>query len=292
MYDTRIGRWLEEDPTGFEAGDSNLDRYVRNNPTNKVDPSGLDPESDRQRQLQQRMFGVPVDRDAPTAEKIYSEKDAPIGLRFFDEGYWLVIRDQMSGKPGTIVDLDPKKNIAKENAAAKAMMEWRDLKGIEFNVYYVGNSDSGPQKFLETAAKNGYGSINLFFGHGNGKSDFNLAKELEKLKNPGNAPAPLFGIGACYATLYNREIPKGNRIPNLPENDGVVINAHAPVEDTPMIDAADKIIRERLQKGEKIQVNLYFGEMAMNTYDLDPKTFKFKAWATHPDRYKDWKWTK
>jgi uncharacterized protein RhaS with RHS repeats len=42
MFSPTLGRWLEEDPIGFEAGDSNLYRYVENNPTNRVDPSGLD----------------------------------------------------------------------------------------------------------------------------------------------------------------------------------------------------------------------------------------------------------
>ena len=41
MYDPSIGRWLEEDPLGFEAGDANLYRYVGNGPTNKIDPYGL-----------------------------------------------------------------------------------------------------------------------------------------------------------------------------------------------------------------------------------------------------------
>ena len=41
MYDPIVGRWLEEDPDGFEAGDANLYRYVGNDPTNATDPSGL-----------------------------------------------------------------------------------------------------------------------------------------------------------------------------------------------------------------------------------------------------------
>jgi hypothetical protein len=41
VFDPSIGRWLEEDPIGFEAGDPNLSRYVGNNPTNGRDPSGL-----------------------------------------------------------------------------------------------------------------------------------------------------------------------------------------------------------------------------------------------------------
>jgi RHS repeat-associated protein len=36
-----LGRWLENDPLGFDAGDSNLYRYVNNAPTYNTDPSGL-----------------------------------------------------------------------------------------------------------------------------------------------------------------------------------------------------------------------------------------------------------
>ena len=43
-YDTRTGRWLTADPKGFAAGDSNLYRYVENDPTNLTDPSGLAPD--------------------------------------------------------------------------------------------------------------------------------------------------------------------------------------------------------------------------------------------------------
>jgi RHS repeat-associated protein len=40
-YDPASGRWLTQDPLGFDAGDSNLYRYVKNHPTNGTDPSGL-----------------------------------------------------------------------------------------------------------------------------------------------------------------------------------------------------------------------------------------------------------
>jgi hypothetical protein len=41
MYDPSIGRWLQEDPIGFDAGDVNLYRYTKNNPVSERDPSGL-----------------------------------------------------------------------------------------------------------------------------------------------------------------------------------------------------------------------------------------------------------
>jgi len=41
-YDPTIGRWISQDPLGFDAGDSNLYRYVKNQPGTNVDPSGLE----------------------------------------------------------------------------------------------------------------------------------------------------------------------------------------------------------------------------------------------------------
>lgn len=39
-YNSSIGRFISEDRVGFESGDSNLSRYVKNNPIFFVDPSG------------------------------------------------------------------------------------------------------------------------------------------------------------------------------------------------------------------------------------------------------------
>ncbi len=41
-YDATVGKWLSEDPIGFDAGDANLYRYVGNSPTQFTDPLGLD----------------------------------------------------------------------------------------------------------------------------------------------------------------------------------------------------------------------------------------------------------
>jgi RHS repeat-associated protein len=40
-YDPATGRWISQDPDGFDAGDSNLYRYVNNSPTVETDPTGL-----------------------------------------------------------------------------------------------------------------------------------------------------------------------------------------------------------------------------------------------------------
>ncbi len=40
-HDTTVGRWISEDPIEFEAGDTNLARFVGNAPTNFTDATGL-----------------------------------------------------------------------------------------------------------------------------------------------------------------------------------------------------------------------------------------------------------
>jgi RHS repeat-associated protein len=40
-YDPNVGRFISVDPLGFEAGDTNLYRYVSNNSTNYTDPTGM-----------------------------------------------------------------------------------------------------------------------------------------------------------------------------------------------------------------------------------------------------------
>jgi RHS repeat-associated protein len=42
-YDPKGGRFISKDPIGFEGGDVNLYRYVKNQPVDWIDPSGLGP---------------------------------------------------------------------------------------------------------------------------------------------------------------------------------------------------------------------------------------------------------
>jgi RHS repeat-associated protein len=41
-YDPNVGRFISEDPIGFDGGDVNLYAYVGNNPVNLIDPHGED----------------------------------------------------------------------------------------------------------------------------------------------------------------------------------------------------------------------------------------------------------
>ncbi len=40
-YDPNTGRFLTKDPIGFASGDTNMYRYVMNDPINRTDPTGL-----------------------------------------------------------------------------------------------------------------------------------------------------------------------------------------------------------------------------------------------------------
>jgi RHS repeat-associated protein len=60
-YDPTVGRFINEDPLGFGAGDTNIYRYVGNSSTNAIDPSGLvscDCSPKSEPSLLNRAFGV------------------------------------------------------------------------------------------------------------------------------------------------------------------------------------------------------------------------------------------
>jgi RHS repeat-associated protein len=40
-YDAGVGKWISEDPIGFDGGDANLNRYVTNQPAGQSDSFGL-----------------------------------------------------------------------------------------------------------------------------------------------------------------------------------------------------------------------------------------------------------
>ncbi|HLV78860.1 MAG TPA: RHS repeat-associated core domain-containing protein [Chthonomonadaceae bacterium] len=87
--DMGIGRWLTKDPIGFDGGDVNLYRYVGNNPTTNIDPTG----------------------DAftkPTGPKPKCKKVSPVLLHVIMTTY-LHIGDQVNGG-----NLNAQKTIAQE----------------------------------------------------------------------------------------------------------------------------------------------------------------------------------
>jgi hypothetical protein len=58
VFDPTIGRWQTKDPKSFDAGDTNLYRYVGNHPTMATDPSGLFEEGIKKPGEQWRIFNI------------------------------------------------------------------------------------------------------------------------------------------------------------------------------------------------------------------------------------------
>jgi uncharacterized protein RhaS with RHS repeats len=67
-----VGRWVSQDPLGFSGGDANLYRYVRNDSTNRTDPSGLFAYDDEE----QPSSGKAILRALGTGKEEVREEDA------------------------------------------------------------------------------------------------------------------------------------------------------------------------------------------------------------------------
>ncbi|MBP3957828.1 RHS repeat protein [Gemmata sp. G18] len=77
IYDHLSGRFFQEDPLGFAAGDANLFRYVKNSSTNATDPSGLQP-------TRYYPQNSPLLKDA--AEKLLITQPRVVGVDITDDG--------------------------------------------------------------------------------------------------------------------------------------------------------------------------------------------------------------
>jgi RHS repeat-associated protein len=107
VLSSTLGRWLSNDPLGFDAGDVNTYRYVGNGPTGKLDSFGLESEDDRSIIRQP----LPV------------IKHPPIYIPPFLPGFQIVIRPisvkveepVFQGKPGPVDegDFEEQTGIAK-----------------------------------------------------------------------------------------------------------------------------------------------------------------------------------
>jgi len=68
-YDPNVGRFVSEDPAGFDGGDVNLMAYVQNNPILNVDPSGL---------CTERSWTEAIMGRTPTTEELDRYSNTPI----------------------------------------------------------------------------------------------------------------------------------------------------------------------------------------------------------------------
>ena len=84
VYDPASGRWISQDPMGFDAGDSNLYRYVHNQPTIDRDPSGLWNETIRTPYGPVRFTTTIVKDQVTIGLGSEAEKVIPASVRFND----------------------------------------------------------------------------------------------------------------------------------------------------------------------------------------------------------------
>lgn len=80
-YDPMEGRFVSKDPIGFDGGDVNLYAYVRNNPVNLKDPSGLSPAVDPNNPGQQPY--EPLNESVKRLKDYYKKKAKSGGVGTF-----------------------------------------------------------------------------------------------------------------------------------------------------------------------------------------------------------------
>jgi RHS repeat-associated protein len=90
-YDAGIGRFVSQDPKGFNAGDTNLYRYVGNEPTSSRDTSGLGDEPAMGQRKPPASFPLPPDPTGlPSGWLLDPSHRDPNGTRHRDpNGNWL-----------------------------------------------------------------------------------------------------------------------------------------------------------------------------------------------------------
>ncbi len=135
FYDPSTGRWISQDPMGFDAGDSNLYRYVNNAPTDRTDPSGLEGEygtwefwadAGKALDISGSKSRKQVDKVVDQLDTTYSLKKIPMVDPFFP-----ITSNLMTGKPAPAEKLikgdragDP---IGHPNARTGSLDEYRPV---------------------------------------------------------------------------------------------------------------------------------------------------------------------
>ncbi|MBX9680507.1 MAG: RHS repeat-associated core domain-containing protein, partial [Gemmataceae bacterium] len=176
-YDSVTGRWISQDPMGFDAGDSNLYRHVNNRPTNAVDPSGL-------------QEGVPYEtgpKNAPPAGvKFVSGPtvDVVSWIQKTDKSEWLMNR---VANPEPPLRFEPAKLQPAGNAQPKQWgdflneKQFRDHLFVKMTVY--GKNDSITAYTISASQNLGYTPPALPgapFVQGVGDVTYNVTEKTQK----------------------------------------------------------------------------------------------------------------
>ncbi|MCC7306236.1 MAG: hypothetical protein IT173_01620 [Acidobacteria bacterium] len=105
FYDQKLGRFVSEDPIGFNGGDLNLYGYVRNRPLERRDPMGLDDADIAFRQTAEyrhlEELGREVWRDMPIPPR--RAECGPTGNRYLE----FLVPDSLFGRVGNRYSITP-----------------------------------------------------------------------------------------------------------------------------------------------------------------------------------------
>lgn len=139
-YDSRLGRFISEDSIGFDAGDTNLQRYVCNNPVNQTDPTGL--------QAISSYAGIASANVVVAENAITFGGDEPVDFIISEKGFNFRGNPTLSGSipvPGVKgANIDAKVNTREAELKAKVKAQNGDPTSVKTKATIPFGRKSGP----------------------------------------------------------------------------------------------------------------------------------------------------
>jgi len=123
-YDSVAGRFIQKDPIGLNAGDTNLYRYVFNSPLNFIDPTGLKID-----------YAGYVLTNYNVTSALYMLNQAIIGAGYSDNSFTIRVTggDRYTDSNGDIRSLTNRQLVSGASMQSPHLLE-RGARGIDFNL--------------------------------------------------------------------------------------------------------------------------------------------------------------
>ncbi len=160
-YDPTTGRWQSQDPLGFDAGDSNLYRYVMGRPTILDDPSGLMPNQQDAITLPTFIKWVKTIETELTKTDENGKEIAPDPLDVLD-----AVTERLRGKTASGNGSGHCTSGQKSGSGSQVKGKGPFLNGVDSNWTYIYTKDYGwvDLAHFTYAALQGYTGINTYLG--------------------------------------------------------------------------------------------------------------------------------
>ncbi len=224
IYQPELGRFLQPDPKGFEAGDYNLYRYCHNDPVNRTDPTGLQVTSDTWNDkmrfqsgttLSSREFSLLRQGQAYLAPPTGNYKDTKvknhitkgeIGNRDGGTIYNLNLKnaEEIDGK----LIIQPTLNWYVQKDHVKTDVVIRELEHVSRYLYWHGEGDLGVAVRSFNRNPNGFDALKSKLREEKGAEDVwhdsdihskgrhNLNVRPAKMMNPAEIEKAILNVGA------------------------------------------------------------------------------------------------